>query len=290
MNKWKGFFPALITPFDQRGAVNDKALADIVQLHLKQGAKGFYVTGSMAECYLLKLEERKHIVEVVRACTAGKALMIEHVGTPSTDISIELAEHGAKCGVDAISSTPPFYYKYSIEEICGFYRDIAQASDLPVVIYNIPVLVGVSLSPDDIAKIAENKNIIGVKYTDHNLYNLERMRRRNPRLVYYNGHDEATLPALALGADGAIGSTFNFLYPKILKLKNAFDSGNLSAALSTQEEINDIIALILRLGNLQSTKYLMNAYQIDCGECRLPMKRLSSDDKKELSQIFDRLN
>lgn len=112
----------------------------IVKMNLEKGVDGFYVGGSTAEAFLLSLYERKHILELVAVEAGGKCSIISHIGCISTDQAIELGKHAERVGVDAILSIPPFYYKFSFNEIKKYYTDIADQVNLPVILYNFPAL------------------------------------------------------------------------------------------------------------------------------------------------------
>lgn len=290
MNQFKGVFPALLTPFLPDGKVDTNALQQVVSLHLSQGVKGFYITGSTAECHLLSLEERMEIAEIVRSLTRGKALVIGHVGTASTDFSCQLAKHAAKIGLDAVSSLPPLYYRYSFEEIYRFYQSIIDASGLPAIVYNFPALSGVSFTLEQYRKFAENEKIIGIKYTSPDLYGLNKLKAALPQLTVYNGHDEIMLGGLAMGADGAIGSTFNFAYPIAQRILHCFQAEKLQEAQAWQNRLNEILKTVLEAGNYQATKYLMRKYGISCGGCRKPMKDLTEDQLVKLDKVMELLD
>lgn len=134
MNKYNGIIPALITPYTKEGKINEKSLEKLVKLNLDKGVNGFYVGGSTAEAFMLSLEERKYLLDIVSDTAKGQATIINHVGCISTDEAIELAKHAEKVGADAISAIPPFYYKFSYEEIKNHYLDIVNSVNLPMII------------------------------------------------------------------------------------------------------------------------------------------------------------
>jgi N-acetylneuraminate lyase len=290
MNQFQGIIPALLTPFKKDGSVDKKALKDIVELQLSQGAPGFYITGSTGECHLLSLEERMEIAELVREATKDKAFVITQVGTPSTAASVQLAKHAASIGVDAISSLPPLYYKYEFSDIYKFYKTLAEESGLPLIIYHFPALTGVNLTLEQCKKLSEIDGVIGVKYTSPDLYQLNRLKTYLPELTVYNGHDEILIAGLAMGADSAIGSTYNFALPLAQKIHQAFLDNDMKTARLYQDKLNRILDTILPIGNFASTKYLMHKYGIDAGICREPIRNLSDSDKKTLDALIETLD
>lgn len=289
MKSLKGLFPALVTPLCADGSVNLGSLRALVRMNLDKGVAGFYVGGSTSECFLLTAEERKKILEAVVSETAGAAAVIAHIGSIGTDLSIELGRHAEKTGVDAVSSVPPFYYKFSPEEIRAYYRDITDAVNKPMIIYNFPALSGVTLTAEAVAEYAKDERIIGVKHTSMDLYQLERMKKTVPGLTVYSGHDEVYLGGLVLGADGAIGSTYNFMAERFTEISRLFAEGKIGEAQKKQGEANDIISLLLRIGSLQATKYILTRMGVDCGECRKPFSPLKEADKKTLDALVERL-
>jgi N-acetylneuraminate lyase len=285
----KGIFPALLTPFDSRNHIDEGALAALVNSLVDRGVRGFYVCGSTGEAFLLEMAERMRILEVVVAAAAGRAAIICHVGAIGTDLSLTLGRHAASVGVDAISSIPPFYYKFSPDEIVSYYMDLADGTGLPVIPYNFPALSGVTLSGELMSRLRRNPGIIGVKFTSNDLFQLERMKKEDPGLLVYNGFDEIFLAGLSMGADGAIGSTFNFMPEKFLAIRQHFEAGNREAARTAQEGANEVIQTLIATGKmLNAQKYLLGLQGIPFGECRKPFLPLTETDRKNLDAIAAR--
>lgn len=286
MKKLTGIFPALLTPFDVKGRIHEESLGKLVQVLLNKGVDGFYVCGSTGEAFLLSLEERKRVLSIVMEEVKGRAAVICHVGAIATHFSLELAQHAAKLGVDAISSIPPFYYKLSQAEILGYYNDLADVG-VPLIPYNFPTLSGVTLTKEMVRELRKHENVIGIKFTSSDMYQLERMKNTDPGLLVYNGFDEMFLSGLAMGADGAIGSTFNFMPEKFLSIQNLFAQGDLEDARAEQASANAVIDALLMTGKLlNAQKYLINLQGIPFGECRKPFEPLTEMDKKLLEQVW----
>ncbi len=284
--KFKGIFPALITPFAPDGQIDEGALRRLVRLNLNKGVDGFYVDGSTGEAFLLSMPERKRILDVVSDEAKGKCTLIYHVGCIGTGQAIELAKHGEAIGVDAISAVPPFYYKFTFEEIKNYYFDIVNAVNLPMIIYNIPAFSGVTLTSENLKQFIENNQIIGVKHTAMDLYQLNRMKQVDPELIVYNGHDEVFLAGLAMGADGAIGSTYNFMAEKFIQINQLYHNGQINEAQLIQNEANEIIEALIKVGVFQGIRYILKAKGLDCGECRKPFKILTQAEQGLLDQII----
>lgn len=286
---FKGIIPALITPMDNNGTINYAALRQLVNVLIDKGADGFYICGSTSECFLLEDSERKAIVEVVMAEVNGRIPVVAHVGAIWADKAAELARHAAACGVTAVSSVPPFYFKFGFEDIARFYKIIADAVDVPVIIYNMPDFTGVSLNASNIRPIIESCNVLGIKYTDYNLFELEKIKRAYPQLNLYNGHDEVMVNALPIGITGSIGSTFNIMTPKYKQLEAAFYSNDLAGAMAIQREVNIVIETLLTMPFFPAIKYLLTQQGITCGVCRRPFPELTDSQRLRLDALLPQL-
>lgn len=289
MKSLKGIFTALLTPFDKAGRVDEQGVRSLISRGIAKGIDGFYVCGSTGEAFLLKPEERKRILELVVAEAAGRVTIIAHIGSIGTELSIDLARHAEGLKVDAISSIPPFYYKFSTEEILGYYTDLAQAVAVPVIPYNFPALSGVTLTGALVGQLRQKAQIPAVKFTSNDLYQLERMKKENPGLIVLNGFDEMALGGMAMGADGAIGSTFNFMPEKFLGIRRLVEAGDLVGARALQDEANEVIKVVLDTGkSLNAHKYLMGLQGQACGECRRPFLPLTEQDRAKLDAAAER--
>lgn len=289
MKEFAGIFPALVTPYTKTGEVDYEQLKKLIDKLIADGVNGFYVTGSTGECFFLSDEERNNIVKTVVAYTNKRIKVIVHVGSMSTQHSISFAKQAQNVGADAISAVPPFYYKYNFAEIKNYYFDIMNSVDLPMIAYNFPALSGIELTVEHIKKLNEHKNFIGIKHTCKDLYLLEQFRTVNENLVLFSGHDEIYLSALPLNIDGAIGSTFNVMAPKFIKMTKLFKSGEHTKALKLQQEVNVIISAMIICGVQQSIKYILRTQGIECNGCRKPMREIADDHIKILDGILQYL-
>lgn len=280
-----GIIPALITPYDPSGAVNEAGLRKLVARLLDQGVGGFYVGGSTGEAFLLTVDERRRIIEIVVNEVGGRVPVIYHVGSISTAEAVALARHGANVGADAISAIPPFYYKFSFAEIKAHYFELADATDLPFIVYNFPAFSGVDLDTARAGELFVHPKIVGIKHTSKDLYMLERMKSVFADISVLNGHDEVLLSALVAGADGAVGSTYNVMADKYVSLVRAFESGDLARARQLQSEANEIIATLIEVGVYQGLKYLLERTGVPVGECRKPFASLSDEGKRKLDAV-----
>jgi|SRR5690625_1504425 len=285
MENTTGILPALVTPYDKKGNINESSLRSIIRMNIKKGVSGFYVNGSTAETFLLSLEERKRLIDIVMDEVNDESTIIYHVGNISTDVAIELAKYGEKLNVNAISAIPPFYYNFSFQEIKDYYKKINDSVNIPMVIYNFPSNSGVKMQLSDFKELMEDDRIIGVKHTSMDLYELERIKQTTNKIIF-NGHDEVFLGGLAMGASGAIGSTFNLIAEKFIKIFESFHKGEIRKAYEMQIEANNIIEALVKVGVVQGVKYGLEKSGIECNGMRTPFKLLSKEEKAYLDKVF----
>ena len=283
MIKYKGIFTALLTPFDKNNRVNEKELEKLVRFNLSKGVKGFYVGGSTAEAFLLSANERKQIMDVVKS-TAPNATLIAHIGSINEREAAELALHAKKQGYDAVSSVAPFYYKFTFEEIKNYYFRLADAAQLPMLVYHVPVLSGVNMGINEIGQFLQDDRFLGIKYTSNDFFAMEQCKSNFPDKIVYNGFDEMFLAGLSMGADGGIGSTYNFMADKFVRIQALLEVGKIDEAQEIQKEANKIIAVLCKIGVMQAEKEVLNQLGFDFGTCRHPFGEPTAEQKALISK------
>ena len=278
---------ALITPTREDESVNYEALERIVDLQIRDGVEGFYCCGSSGEGLLLTLEERKQVLEHVLKAADGRVPVISHVGTIRTKDVISLAQHAMSAGALAVSMIPPYYYKFSMYEIITYYEDVIRAlPDVPAIVYNIPQFTGVEFSKDNAGRLLANENIVGIKHTSTNLYSLERMGQAFPGKALINGFDEQLLGALSMGACATIGTTVNLFTPLFLKVRAAFQAGDMAEACRWQRAINLRVEGAVKVGIFNAMKYGWTLRGVDCGFCRAPFKPLDEAARRAVAELM----
>ena len=280
MEKFKGIFTALLTPFDKNYKVNEKELEKLVKFNIEKGVTGFYVGGSTAEAFLLSTDERKQIMDVVKSVAPNHTL-IAHIGSINEIEARELGKHAQKLSYDLVSSVAPFYYKFSFNEIKNYYFRLAEASQLPMLVYHFPAFSGVNMGVSEMSEFLSDDRFIGIKYTSNDFFTLEQCKTNFPDKIVYNGFDEMFLAGLSMGADGGIGSTYNFMADKFVQIQSLFKNNNITKAQQIQKEANRIITILCRIGVMQAEKEVLNQLGFDFGNCRPPFG-IPTDEEKEL--------
>lgn len=285
---WKGIFPALVTPFDKEGRILRAAVEKLVEVNIKKGVSGFYVGGSTGESYLLSIEERKEMLEYAVGAVGGRVDLIANIGMISTEQTLELARHAEGLGVSAVSAVPPFYFPFTPEERIAYYHAIADAVSVPVIVYNIPALSGVQFSRTEVERLFAHEGIAGMKHTSFDLFFMQKMIEEYPEKTVFIGHDEIFLSAWAAGARAAIGSTFNFMADKFIKMAELAERGEYEKALKLQGQVNDVVTVLSEIGVFKGVKAALSLQGIDVGECRKPFLPLKEEEMQRLREVLKR--
>lgn len=269
---FKGVIPALVTCFDEEGDLDEARQRNAVRFLLGKGVHGLYLTGSTGEGFLMPPEERNKVVDVVIDEVAGKVPVIVHVGAIGTRISADLARHAEAAGADAISSVPPFYWKFDEAQMFNYYRDITGAVKIPMIVYNIALAGAVGFK--FIKHLATIPGVAGVKYTLTSQFEILRIKEEIGRdFVVFSGCDEQAVAGLSLGADGIIGSFYNMIPEPFLELYAAVRANDLGRAMEAQRIANAIIHFTLERGFMVGIKAGMQWMGVDAGWCREPFGR-----------------
>lgn len=283
MANFKGIFTAQLTPFDKNNKINDAALEKLIKHNINMGVSGFYVGGTTAEAFLMTADERKYLLEAVKSVAEDKTI-IAHIGSLNEAEAIDLAKHAEKVGADAISSVAPFYYKFSFNEIKDYYYRIAESVNIPMLVYNFPMNTGVTMTMKELDQFFTSDKFFGLKHTSSDFFTLEQVKAKYPDKIALNGFDEMFLGGIVMGADGGIGSTYNFMANKFVKIMELVKDCNIAEAQKIQHDINKVVETLFRIELMPAQKEVLNQLGFDFGNCRKPFRELTLDEKKTIEK------
>jgi N-acetylneuraminate lyase len=270
-----GLVPATFTPFDAAGNLNLPLIAPLVEHLLRDGVTGLYVCGSTGEGVSLTREERMAATEAFVAAAGGRVPVVVQVGHNSIAEARLLAAHAQAAGADAISATPPSYFRPpTLAALIASMAEIAGAAPaLPFYYYHIPVMTGVT--PNIAALLSEGPSSIptlaGVKFSHTAVYDMQAaLMVEEGRYNLLFGSDEMLLSGLCAGAHGAVGSTYNFAAPLYNRILAAFAAGDLPKAQELQAHAVAMVNVLVRHGGNTAIKAVMAFLGLDCGPVRLP--------------------
>ena len=266
--KLQGLIAAPFTPMHKDGSLNLSIIPSYYNLLKENSVNGAFICGSTGEGVSMSVTEKKDDSSFTVMPLLG--------GTCIADCK-DLALHAREVGLDAVSFTAPFYFKpANAETLAQCCAEIAAAvPDMPFYYYHIPVLTGVGIPMYDLLKAVDGKipNFAGIKYTHEDFMDfLSCINFQNGKYDMLWGRDENMLPALAVGAKGAVGSTFNYAAPLYYNLIDAFNNGEMEKAQVLQQESIDMIRLLGKYGGIATGKAYMKLLGLDCGEFLLQMR------------------
>jgi 2-dehydro-3-deoxy-D-pentonate aldolase len=243
-----GLMPAMVTPFDEGGEVDLGATEAVVERFIEAGVDGISPLGSTGEASHLASEERKHFIEEVKTIVGGRVPLVVGVGAAGTREAIELARHAQGVGVDAVLIVSPFYWKVGEEALFRHFAAVAESVEIPVLVYNLPMLTGIDLSPSLIARIAaECPNVTGLKDTVteyfHTVGVLREVKRVRADFCVLSGWEDLILPSLLAGADGSICAFANVAPELFVNLVRSARDDNLQRAAELHRRVLSLVTL-----------------------------------------------
>ena len=286
MNKLAGILPALVTPLDADGALKRSSFEKLLEKVFDAGATGVYICGQTGEGLHLPMNVRKDATEVAcRFSPAGRNIVV-HVGAHNHSDALELAAHAKKTGAHAISSLPPLGTT-SFPAVRQYYESLAQTGELPFLVYYYPQLTNVIGSVEQILDLCSIPNVVGLKFTDFDLYRLSLIRRAGH--VVFNGRDEVLAAGLLMGASGGIGTFYNLLPEAFVSVYEASQTNRWEEARAQQSRINTLIEIVLRFPVIPSVKAILGWAGIDCGVSMPQSGALTPEQERKLRGAVEHL-
>ena len=284
LKKYEGVIPAFYACYDDQGEISPERVRALVEYFLEKGVQGLYVNGSSGECIYQSVADRKLILEEVMAVAKGKLTIIAHVACNNTKDSMELARHAESLGVDAIATIPPIYFRLPEYSIAQYWNDIsAAAPHTDFVIYNIPQLAGVALTPSLYTEMLKNERVIGVKNSSMPVQDIQTFAALGGEdHLVFNGPDEQFLGGRLMGARAGIGGTYGAMPELFLKLNQLIADKELEKAKELQFTINAIIGkLTAAHGNMYSVikEVLKINENLNIGSVRSPLTPVTDADR-----------
>ena len=279
---FKGVIPAVLSVFDKDENLDEQGTREFIRHLLSYDIGGLYVTGSTGETFLMSSQERMRQLEITMEEVGDKVPVVVHVGAMSTKASIELAKHAEKLGAAGVSSVPPFYFKYNQDQIFNYYKDVAEATSLPMIVYNIP-LAGM-MTVDQIIRLSTIENVKGVKYTGTALFEVMQIKEGcKPGFLVYGGCDELGSSNISLGVDGVIGSFYNVIPDLYCRIWAAVKASDIPAATALQRKAVHVIFAGINSGSMMACmKVWLRGAGIPAGWSRRPFSNFSEEEEQKL--------
>jgi N-acetylneuraminate lyase len=290
-NRLTGLVAASYTPFLADGRLNPACIDRQAEYFAASGIAAVFACGTTGECHSLTTSERKEVAARWVSSAAGRFKVVIHVGHNSLPDAQSLAAHAQELGATAIAAMSPFFFKPAgVEELVELCAALAAAApQLPFYFYDIPSMTGVKFATAEFLErgVERIPTLAGVKFTSTDLMVYQECAAAaGGRFDVLYGHDEMLLPALACGARGAIGSTYNYAAPIYHRLIEAFEKGDLATARRAQLESVRLVRALQGPGVVRGGKVIMSMLGIDCGPVRLPLAPVSRDEARRLYEAI----
>ncbi|MDA0747818.1 MAG: dihydrodipicolinate synthase family protein [bacterium] len=286
-----GIYPAIVSPRDSSGAFSTVAFEKLIDRLYGARVQGLYVCGNTGEGYLMSVAERKLAAEVAVKASAGRGKVVVHVGAPAERDAVELASHATKVGADGIASLPPYVQGYRFGDILGYYSAIAKAGGgIPAWVYYIPAVTHREFSLAEVEQLLEIDEVVGLKFTNHNLYLMEGILNGPHKPHVFNGHDEVMLAGLVMGAQAGIGSFYNLMPEHFVKIYEAVKARDLETGRKLQEEVNRLVRITVVFGLMASIREVLRWQGIDCGDPIRPTRPLDEAQRGSLRKELKAAN
>jgi len=289
----RGLIAAPFTAMHPDGSLHPERVAEQAARLKADGVSGAFICGTTGEGLSLTMEERMALAEAW-APFSGELKVIVHTGHVCVKEAMTLARHANGLPVHATAAMAPCFFRpSSLQALVRYCEAVAGAApDRPFYYYHIPSMTGVNFAIADFLREAEGRipNLAGVKFTYENLMDFAEARTAaNGRYDLLFGRDEILLSSLALGTEGAVGSTYNYAGPIYLELMQAFREGDLERAQAMQALANRVISLMIRFGGLNANKAIMSLIGLDCGPVRLPLETLTPEATASLRAGLEKI-
>ncbi|HIE08999.1 MAG TPA: 4-hydroxy-tetrahydrodipicolinate synthase [Armatimonadetes bacterium] len=281
---------AMVTPFDTELKVDYDKAGELAERLVKEGSDGLLVAGTTGESPTLTDEEKLELYRVVKEAVGGRAKVIAGTGTNCTAKSIELTKKAEEVGVDGILLVAPYYNKPPQEGLYRHFRAVAEATDLPVLLYNIPSRSAVNLEAKTVARLAEVPNIVGIKEASGNMGQVaEIVRLTGGEFLVYSGNDSDTLSILALGGVGVISVASHLAGPMMKEMIEAYVKGEVSRAAELNAKLAPLFKVLFITTNPIPVKAALEMVGFPVGAPRPPLVEATSDQKAAIGKVLEEL-
>jgi 4-hydroxy-tetrahydrodipicolinate synthase len=280
---FKGSLVAIVTPF-KNGRVDERALGDLIEFQITNGTDGIVPCGTSGESATLTYEEHDRVIEFTVEATRRRVPVIAGTGSNSTDEAITLTKHAKQAGADGALVICPYYNKPTQEGLYRHYKAIAEAVDLPLVVYNIPSRTSVNIQPTTIARLSSIHNIVAIKEGAGSLGQVsEIIQACGTRIAVLAGDDALTVPMMAVGAHGVITVTANIAPADMAALVDAFAAGKLDEAKALHYKLYPLFTALFYETNPIPVKEALGMMGKIQPELRLPLCPMSVENREKLA-------
>ena len=283
---FSGSVVAIVTPF-RNGKLDERAFGDLIEWQIANGTSGIVPCGTTGESATLTHDEHHRVVRLSVEVAKGRVPVIAGTGSNSTDEAISLTRHAKEAGANGALLITPYYNKPTQEGLYRHYKAVAEAVDMPLVLYNIPSRTGVNMLPATVARLAVMKNIVGIKEGSGSVQQASDIAQTcGDRLTVLSGDDPLTLPMMAVGAKGVITVTANVMPKEMAQLVASFQAGRIDEARRIHFALSALFAALFYETNPIPVKEALGMMGRIDPELRLPLCAMGADNRTQLTRVL----
>ncbi len=283
---FSGSLVAIVTPF-KSGKLDERAFGDLIEWQIKNGTNGIVPCGTTGESATLTHEEHHRVVKLSVEVAKRRVPVIAGTGSNSTDEAISLTKHAKEAGADGALLITPYYNKPTQEGLYRHYKAVAEAVEIPQILYNIPSRTGVNMLPATVARLAVMKNIVGIKEGSGSVQQASEIAQTcGDRLIVLAGDDALTLPMMAVGAKGVITVTANVMPKEMAQLVASFLAGRIEEARQLHFKLSPLFAALFYETNPIPVKEALGMMGKIDPELRLPLCAMGTDNRNQLTRVM----
>ncbi|MBQ8605275.1 MAG: 4-hydroxy-tetrahydrodipicolinate synthase [Clostridia bacterium] len=287
----KGSIVALVTPFNMDGSVNFEKLGELIEFHIENKTDAILVLGTTGESSTMTHEEDEAVCKFTVDKVAGRVPVIAGSGSNCTQTMIEKSVAYEKLGADGLLIISPYYNKTNDEGMYQHFKMVADAVNIPCIIYNVPGRTGCSISENVVARLKDHPNIMGIKEASGNMsYAMKIAKHVSEDFVMYSGNDDIAVPIMAIGGSGVISVSANCIPKETHDMIFDFINGDVAKANEAQLKYLDFINALFIEVNPIPVKEALNLMGMNVGGYRFPLTYMSEANKEKLAQTMKNIN
>ena len=283
---FEGVMTALVTPF-RDGAIDEPALRTLVERQIDAGIDGLVPCGSTGESATLSHDEHERVIDIVVDAAAGRVPVVAGTGSNNTQEAIRLTSHAKEAGASGALLISPYYNKPTQAGLVAHYEAVARASELPLLVYNIPGRTSSNVLPETLARLAHVEYVVGVKESCGDIDQIAHVVAQCPDdFTVLSGDDAVVLPLLAVGGDGVISTTSNVAPKEMIALVRAFQAGDNAEALRIHQRLLPLFDALFCETNPSPVKAALSIMGLIGDEIRLPLTAISQPNREGLQMVL----
>lgn len=287
MNKFRGAFVAIVTPFID-GKLDEQGLKDLIEFQIAGGTHGIVPCGTTGESATMSHEEHRRVVELTVKTVAGRVPVLAGTGSNSTSESIELTRAAKNAGADGALMITPYYNKPSQEGLYQHFKAVAEAVDIPIILYNVPSRTAVNMLPDTVARCAQIANIVGIKEATADLNQISQVIRLCPKdFAVMSGDDFTSMATVMIGGTGVISVTSNVAPRDMSAMMDAALAGDIAKAKELHYKLLPLMqAMFIDTNPVPAKTTLAMMGKIKSGLPRLPLYKMNEATEEKLKKVL----